>query len=296
MLVSLARALAVLLLAGGTSQAERPNRDGLYPLELTQGSRLMVKARVNGETVDALLDSAAEATLLDTQFARRLGLLGDQEVTARGSGETKVQASLAEGVTLEAFGLTLRDQTVGVLDLGDVGRRLLNRPLEVVLGREVFDHARLEIDIEGKTLRVVDPAVEPAGVRLPLESGHGIETIPVTIEGQTVQAELDVANGSGVMVGGGFAARLLADGRSVGSERGGGIGGEMQRQTLTLSVLELAGRRFDNVPASVDPNDNAHDANVGVSVLRHFLITTDYKARAVWLSPRASAEASPPKR
>ena len=258
-----------------------------HPIKLTKGSRIMVVAKVNGVAVDALLDSGAEASLLDIAFAERVGLTGGKDVTARGSGESTMKASLIEGVKLEALGVTLENQTVGVLDLSDVGQRLFGHRLDIIMGREIFDNARLEIDIDGKTIRVVDPAVEPRGVRLSLESSHGIETFPVTIEGQTVQATFDIGNGSNPMVGGAFAKKLLGDGRPVQTESGGGIGGARRREVIDLKSVEFAGKRFENVSAAVDADDNnAHDANIGISLLRHYLITVDYKARALWLAPR----------
>jgi hypothetical protein len=53
-----------------------------------------------------------------------------------------------------------------------------------------------------------------------------------------------------------------------------------------LSWLELAGRRFERLPAAIDTQPSASDVNVGISVLRHFRITTDYAQHAIWLEPR----------
>ena len=284
----IAQSLAAALLFPSRVPAEAPASAKTYALRFTEGSRLLLDATVNGQAVNALLDSAAEASFLDKAFAERIGLIGGESVTARGSGKGTQEASLISGVTLEAVGVTLRDQTVAVIDLTDIGRRLLKGPLDFVLGRELFDSARLEIDIEGKTIRVVDPAVEPPGVRLALDSSHGVETFPITIEGRPALAAFDLGNGTKPLIGSKFAAeaRLLTDGRAITNEKGGGIGGETTRQVVTLRSLELAGKRFDNVPAAIDESEHAHEGNVGVSILRHFLITTDYKARAVWLAPR----------
>jgi hypothetical protein len=72
---------------------------------------------------------------------------------------------MANGVTLSAAGLTLRDQTVAISDLGDVAQRLLGHPLDMILGRELFDAARLHIDIERREPMVMDEKSEPPGVR-----------------------------------------------------------------------------------------------------------------------------------
>lgn len=260
-----------------------------YPLWLARGSRLLVQARVQGQAVEALLDSAAEATLVDRSFARRLKLLGETTVSAEGSGRSSFDAQLVPGVRLQVFGVALSNQTVAIADLADVGQRLLGRRLDVILGREIFDAARLRIDIEARTVTVLPASAQPHGVRLELVAEHAVETLPVLIEGTgPVRATFDLGNGSDVLVGSQLAQRLhlLTDGRSVLARRGGGLGGETERPVIRLRSLQLAGRRFRDVPAAVDARDSASDLNIGVSILRHFVITTDFAQRALWLQPR----------
>lgn len=289
----IARRDFILRTLAGFAAATRPGLDAVaaaedpvHALRTTQGGRLLVDVRVNGVPVEALLDSAAEMTLLDLEFARRIDLTASVTETARGSGEGVLEAGIVEGVMLEAVGLTLRNQTVAMLDLSDVARRLLGHPLHAILGREVFDAARLRIDIAGGTIEVVSPATAPAGVRLPLETQHGIETFPLSVEGGLpVQAAFDLGNGSNVLIGAGYAMRtgLLTDGRPVSRERGGGLGGETERQVVHLATMEIAGRTFHDVPVSIEDNDSATDVNVGIAILRHFVITTDFAGRSLWL-------------
>lgn len=282
--------LVTMLLAVGPLVAVPAAAEGTsYPLTPTRGSRLMVDARINGHPVRALLDSAAEATLIDRKAAASLQVSGGTAVTGQGSGAEAFEAAEVKGVTLQAFGLTLKDQTVAVVDLGDVGRRLLGHPLDVVLGREVFDAARLRIDIDGKQLTVVGRDSKPRGVELALVTEHGIETIPVRIEGhETVRATFDLGNGSETLIGSKLASQLglLSDGRPSKLSAGGGLGGELQRQVVTLRSLDIAGQRLTDLPAAIDTRPSASDVNIGVEVLRRFLITTDFARRVVWLEAR----------
>jgi hypothetical protein len=266
-----------------------PRAGETYPLTLTTGSRLMIAAEINGHPVKALLDSAAEATIVDRKFAKSLKLGSGQTVAGHGSGENAFEANLVSGVTLKAFGVSLSDQTVAVADLDDVGQRLLKHRIDMIMGREIFDAARLSIDIEGRRSSVVARDREPSGVRLDLVTEHGVETIPVRVEsGDPVRATFDLGNGSRVLIGTAFAERMhfLTDGRAVTNDRGGGLGGEAQQHVVVLKSLDVAGRRFDNVSAAVDPQPTASDVNVGVAILRHFRITADYAQHAVWLEPR----------
>jgi hypothetical protein len=103
-----------------------------------------------------------------------------------------------------------------------------------------------------------------------------------------VPAEFDLGNGSEVLVGKAYAERigLLAPGRIVGRGEGGGIGGKRNRDIVVLKTLEVGGRTFENVRAAIDDTATAADVNIGTSILRRFLITTDYPQHALWLAPR----------
>ncbi len=252
------------------------------------GNRIFLPVSVNGHVTEALLDSAAEATLIDSRFADRLRLGGGPVVTARGSGAALAAARLVPGVTLGVGGLVLRPEAVAVIDLSDIARRLTHGPLDVVVGRELFDAARLGIDLDAATLTVLPRGVEPPGRRLPLTAQRGIECIPVVVEGHPALAAFDLGNGGRMLIGAAFAARhgLLTDGRATSTVGVGGIGGEAQRTAFVVRTLDIAGRRLSGVPATIDSNTSAAEANVGVAALRAFGIVTDFAARAIWLDPR----------
>lgn len=259
------------------------------PLELFNG-RLFVDATLNGEPVRALLDSGAEMSVVDDDRAARLGLVPNGAAIARGSGAQAMEARFARGVTIAAAGVTLADRTVAVLDLGEVSARLIGRDVALIVGRELFDAARLRIDIEGG--RIDRCTCAPRGVRLGVTDRRGIPTVPVTIEGgEPVQADFDLGNGSGVLIGRAYAERIgvAAPDRIVARRSGGGLGGAVERDIVVLRGLTLAGREFREVEAAIDPAPDAADLNIGTSILRNFIITTDFAEGAIWLEPRAAA-------
>jgi Aspartyl protease len=287
--------LSAWLLAAATSAAHGPaaptgaDAFGFYPLQILAGSRLALAAQINGHDAEVLLDSAAEMTLVDLKFAKRSGLVSAEQVLGRGSGQSSFEAQLVHGVALAAIGVRLPEQTVALVDLSDISRRLVGHPVQAILGRELFDAARLEIDIAQQRLRVLPVGSAARGTRLDLVSEHGVETIPVSIEGHPpVRATFDLGNGSHVLVSRAYAQQLnlLHDGRAVRRERGGGLGGETERDVLTLRSIELAGRSFTDVTAAIDAQDTASAVNVGVELLRHFTLITDFHGRAIWLLPQ----------
>lgn len=253
-----------------------------------RGDRIFLPARFNGVETEAVLDSAAEASFVDDEFAVKIGAERGRPVVARGSGGA-APAHLVKGVRIEAAGQTLSGVTIGVTDLDDVGARLFGHRLDAIVGRELFDAARLSIDIESGCLAVVPRGAHPPGKLLKLASYHGIETVKVSIEGQPpVWAEFDLGNGSDVSIGKAYAERigLRGPGRVVGREPGGGIGGKVDRDVVVLTSLTIAGVTFRNVRATIDSQPGAADANIGVKLLRHFRIVTDFAQKAVWLQPR----------
>jgi len=254
-----------------------------------RANRLFLPIEVNGHKTEALLDSAAESSVIDPSFASELKLNVSGQATVRGSGGQQ-EARFAQ-VSVRAASVTMNDLTVAVVDLSDISRRLVGSQVRFILGRELFDAARLRIDIERGSLQALSRAAPVSGISLPLTEHAGIESIPVRVEGITAAAEVDLGNGSDVLIGKAFAQRngLLAPGRVVATRSGGGIGGKTDREVLRLSTLEVAGSTFPNVEAAVDSMDNAGELNLGVKILRRFIIVTDFAQHRIWLQPRPIA-------
>ncbi|MFW6093697.1 MAG: retropepsin-like aspartic protease [Pseudomonadota bacterium] len=259
------------------------------PVRVT-GDRIFVPVTVNGVETEALLDSGAELTLLDAGFARQLGLTAEGRELARGTGGVQ-DVALVHGVDLTAVGTRLTDRTAAVLDLADISRRLVGEPVMVVLGRELFDAGRFRLDIERGDLSRVSADQRAQGERLTLVDHAGIKQFPVILDGVPVLADFDLGNGSEMLVGERFAAArgwLGAD-RAAGSKSGGGIGGPVVRDLVEVGTVSIGGVEIDGVVAAVDATAGAVDANIGVSLLRHFVLVIDFPANRLWVDARANA-------
>ena len=251
------------------------------PLKFYNG-RLFINARVNEVSTEALLDSGAEGTIVDPVLAAKAKLPEGTPQLIKGSGGAE-HARIVEGVTLSALGVEMHPEAIVVLDLSNLSTRLIKRPTQAIVGRELFDSARLQIDLAGGQIVAVGRDATPPGVKLPLAGHAGIEGIPVHANGVAAQAEFDLGNGSDVMISRELVTKLKL--KIIGKKAGGGIGGEIRRDFVRLSSLEIAGRRFKNVIAVIDDQPSHNEMNVGTAVLKNFLITTDFGDRAVWLAP-----------
>lgn len=251
------------------------------------GDRLFVDALVNGVAVEALLDSAAEVSFADRNWAAANGLVAAGAGVAKGTGgETDV--AFVENVSIEAVGVWMDGLTIAVIDLSDLSARLIGRPVRFVLGREIFDRERLAIDIEGASIEVIDRSTTPKGSALKIVSKRGIETFEARVNGVAVDAEFDLGNGSEILIGAATAERLglLRDTEKLEVRKGGGLGRSVDRKIVRLSTLAFAGAVYRDVEAAVDETENAGSLNIGVRHLRDFSIVTDFKEATIWLERR----------
>lgn len=253
-----------------------------------EGNRLFIPVTIQGIETEALLDSGAEMTLLDTGFAGDAGLVAFGEEQARGTGEGTERVQFAEGVTILAAGQTLTDRMVAIMDLGDISARLIGRPVTVILGREFFDAGAVYLDIEAGTLEAAPARSAPRGDMLALSDAHGIKQMPVMINGRPVMADFDLGNGSDILMSAAFAeaAGLLTEDNILGTATGGGIGGPVERTLVRIDSLTIGSTTLRGLTGAVSPSSDGAEMNVGVSVLRGFRMVIDFPQDRVWLEPR----------
>jgi len=251
------------------------------PLIVDHG-RLFITAKINGVQTEALLDSGAESTLVDPVLAKEAKFGPGKAIQMKGSGGEE-EVSVVPGVRIEALGQIIPSTEVVVMDITALSTRLIKRPTRAIIGREVFDAAPIRIDLAKSDVRALSAKEAPAGTRLPLTTQGGIETVPVTLGKFDAHAVLDFGNGTGVMISKELAAQMGL--KPIGKMKGGGIGGEIERDVVVLPELTLAGQTFRDVEASVDETSSRAALNVGTPTLKHFVVTADFKGRAAWFQP-----------
>jgi len=270
--------------------------------ELYAGTRIYIPAAVNGDPTHVMLDSGAEATVLDKAYAQSLGIKPTAIVDAVGTGGRDV-AELASGVTIRVGDVELRDMTVALLDLKPIAAAI-GRPMPVVLGKEVLNALTVQLDFAGKTITFHDPARyrAPAGaVVVPVTNVSGLHAIPASIEGgKPVLMDFDLGNGQPLLVFPTYwkPKGMLAD-RPTSKGLSGAVGGIRTRNVATVKSLTLAGVTLHDIPAVFGDEDNSafntgHTAgNIGMPILGRFDVTTDYSRGRLLLKPRPDALAQP---
>jgi predicted aspartyl protease len=125
------------------------------PLQLVN-NLVFVSVRVgSSEPLSFILDTGASATVLNRTVAERLGLDLHASEDAR-TGGGSVQTGSATGVTLSVGSMSLPDVTVVAIDLSGL-QAGLGRPVDGILGYEIFRRYVVAIDYAANTVRLHDP-------------------------------------------------------------------------------------------------------------------------------------------
>ncbi|MDO8380896.1 pepsin/retropepsin-like aspartic protease family protein [Phenylobacterium sp.] len=271
--------------------------------EFYLGSRIYIPAKVQGIETHVLLDSGAEASVLDKAWAEKAGIKPGAAVWASGTGGGEA-AELAGGVDIDLGGVVLKNLTVALIDMGPI-EKLIGRPIPVILGKEVMNELVVDLDFEGRTIAFHEPSGfrPPAGaVPVAASPSGGLRAVPVSIEGKPpVLMDFDIGNGSPLIVFSDYVARtgLLTDGRKVSKTLSGAVGGVRTRDVATVKAITFGGVTFHDVPATFPGSDGSSVdsartlGNIGLPVLSRFHLYTDYAHDRLWLKPVAHAADTP---
>ena len=257
---------------------------------------------MNGHQVQALLDSGAGCSVVDSSAAPSLGVrgLGGFHVGGQG-GEASI--GYAPGVSLAVGTMRLPDVTVGVLDLGLPGLKV-SPPLVLVLGAEAFDQLAVDIDYQRRRLRFVRSADldMPSGATiLPLGMSLAGFSVPVSVEGApAIPVLLDTGNdGAFQLYPFYWSRRHLLEGRPSTEIRGGGVGGLLNTCVAIIKSLGIGNLALEDVGTGFEPTGidtiNRTDllGNMGEVILSQFHVIVDFPKRRIAFIPTAAGLTRP---
>ena len=275
---------------------------GWLDFEFHNNIEIFIPAKVDGHNLSLLLDSGAGISVLDSTFAKGAGISTAGRLGLSGTGGQSTM-DLAPNIEIALGGLTLRHVTAGVVDLSAVSVAAAH-PMPFVLGREAFDQLVIDIDFRNRRIAFREPdnfSAPPGAVRVPIGEHEGKRTVPVSVDGAApVPFDFDLGNDSPLIVYSAYRDRAhLMDGRPQSLELAGGVGGINTIRIASVSSIELAGVRLENVPT--DFPDAANNSltfvrtagNIGLPVFTRFRLITDYPHDAIWLVPDSTAITEP---
>ena len=296
---------AKVLLAGtvafggiAIAQAQRPTvypvkasygQQAAIPFDLFRGSRIFFTGAVNGQQTAMMLDSGAGMTVLDDDYAAKLGLPEGEKIEVEGASGS-VPGRQLRGLTLTVGGLTLTDLSVMVIDLDPVARAI-GRPIPVVLGRDAMKAGLVTIDFPGRRIGFASRnGFEPAAGSTRIELGEDthLRSVPVSVGGAPIQATLDIGNPGTLLLANSywkgkpeFASLRYAETQT------GGVGGVKTARKVVLPEVTFAGQRLTDVPAILNMDPTAlptEGGNLGIEMLKPFVVTIDDTGGTMYLT------------
>ena len=157
------------------------------PAEVTSYGLIFLRTRVNdSQPLWFALDSGASFPfVIDIRRARALGLkLQDHLTFEGGAGPGTYEAARTRGVSISLTGLKFADQTLNVIALDSIEAQT-GRPLDGLVGIDLFTRYVVEIDYFGKKISLFDPKTytySGAGTSIPLTLHDGHFFVPAKIE------------------------------------------------------------------------------------------------------------------
>ena len=296
MIRSIALGLAAALMACGTPcAAPAAASPAPIPFDFVHDQQILFPTTINGHPAEAWLDSGASATVVDAAFARQIGLPPGVPVAANGVSGRISGASMTV-VQMATGGAAPSPRPAVVMDMGAVAAAV-DRPVQVILGRDVFEASVVDIDFARRQLRLIprEAFQPPRAAPLPLKPSGTLHSIPISVQGRPLEAVVDLGHAGALMLD-----RKTADGLGLtpaahaSTEIGVGADGPREHLVASLDGVAVGGLSLRGVPTTfVDQLSSRAPANVGLQILSRFEVILDFKGERAWLLPeRRAAEAA----
>ena len=312
---SLTQALAAvtLVVALPTSALQAPKkvsfangtRSACMPFDTT-GRLISLRTKVNDhDSLWFALDTGASGAVLDASKVAPLGLVAHGHSHSRGAGG-QVEGSQVEGLTVALPGYELRDVQMNTIDLLALSAQA-GRPMDGVLGYEVFSNSVVEIDYAHGCVTTYEPTsykYSGTGVEIPL---HFKENLPyvqakVTLpNGKVLDGEfvLDTGSAGTLTLAPDVVERenILATAGKTISSKAHGVGGAVDIRIGRVEKLELGPFAFVKpttmfqAPGAGRTSARGTIGNIGSGILNRFTVIFDYSRKRMILEPNPKLRA-----
>jgi predicted aspartyl protease len=279
-----------------------PQGRGSYriPFEVTNNLVVLQGSINNSKPLFLLLDTGASGSVINESRAKELGLnLEGQTKAATGNGP--VEASFVRGVTLDVSGIEFPNLTLTSIRLSGLEAGF-GRPVDGILGYEIFNRFVVEIDYISKIVTLHDPKSYKY-------SGSG-QPIPLIIKdnrpfvrGKIMQVgakaaegnfEFDIGQVGAITLGESFTSEhelLKFTRKTLQTNTGSILAGRTNAQIGRIQKLQLGRFIIQNAFTTfVSGNSGEEDTTdyaglIGAEILRRFKVTIDYSRKQVVLEP-----------
>lgn len=252
-------------------------------------NHLYVPVRVGGAAYTFLIDTGAANVVVDARVAREAKL--HEEGTLQASGATRTGGlHVARLDDLAIGGGHLRDLVVSTIDLGGATSGAFR--IDGILGYPFFASATVRIDYAKNTMTFGPPgSLAPSGTRLDLELDRALPEATLRLNGDVDgQFIVDTGDAAEMLLYRPFVDRYPGVVPFSGSARRSyGLGGPTSSYRTSLDRLEIGGVSLYHTEVDVMLAtrgafaDQFAAGNIGLGLLKNFVVTFDESAAALYL-------------
>jgi predicted aspartyl protease len=275
------------------------SNNATIPFEYTDDDNEILKVSVNGSpplnfTVDTGSDVFA---IITARQARNLGLTAGNNYKVGVAGNVgEIEAASIPSANLTLTGVEALNQRIEVL-ITDVQANNDGTEIDGVLGLEFLKHFVVEIDYEGKTIKLFSPdSYRYSGRRevIPIRIRDGSPEVRmklITPGGKTIESyfEIDTGMSSTVYLKTTTVNRydLAADMRTIQAPTDIEANGEFNRRIGRAKSLQLGQFILENPTVSLAQNVEGDGGTVGEEILRRFKVIFDFSHHRMILEPNS---------
>ena len=229
-----------------------------------------------------IVDSGASGCVVDTAYAKRLGLKTEGERRITGAGKGTIETTFTKDVTYRLPGVSLAVPSSFVIDLSGQ-RTLQGRDVAGILGYDFFARWVVDLDFEARVMTLHEPAgYKPTSNVIPFTLVKKTPHVKVLItlpNKKAVTSEVLVDSGSGDAVDDDVLAQSADKVEIIG---GVGLGQEFRTTLGRASFVQIG-------PFAIAKPVGATGGVplIGLEILRRFHVTFDYSRSRLVLSPNS---------
>jgi len=252
---------------------------------------LYAPVTIAGHAYTFLIDTGAQDILLDKHVASELQLRPVGALEASGASRTG-GLQVVRLAVLDVGAGRLHDLVVTTIDLGASTSGAFR--IDGILGYPFFAATVARIDAAARTMTFGPPgSLTAGGTRIPIELDRSFPEAQLRLDRSTDASFIvDTGNAAELLLYRPFVERHAGIVPFTSTERRSfGIGGETESYRTSLDELEIGGTSLYHVDTDVMLAtsgafaDRFDAGNLGLGVLKNFIVTFDYGDDAIYLEP-----------
>ena len=263
------------------------------------GNHIFLEISLDSRPSIWLLDSGAGRSVIEKNFAQRMGLKIEGKIEGKGAhGTVDVNFTTLPPFTLP--GIAFGEQKIITIDMADLFKKTIGMDIHGILGYDFLSRFVSKIDYEKQRLSLYDPDTfeySGSGKVIDAPMDGNMFAIPVTVDGKySGKWTLDLGAGDSGFHYPFAAAHNLLNRRGV-QYMARGAGARFLEISSPFNTIELGGFILNN-PILCVPTEKGMGAfasadrsgNLGNAELRHFNVYLNYKQQQVILEKSAGFE------